>query len=903
MTDSTAPKTTLRIPIRLAGAPGLRYATEPLTFGVPFAEGAFPAGAAKRDPACLGPAEAGGKGWLFPDAPRLRAVTADGRELPLQTAVMTTWKPDLKHIKWLLADLQANPARDGETVWLERADDPTDRSDPTDRITTTSADGLLTLDTGILRLTLRTDFPRWKKREWDSPFAGCAVRAPDGAWREALQGPGLLLYMKDQHGNLYTSLGACPAPTVVIEEQGPLRVCVLIIGCLMSEQGVRFCPYRLRLHLYAGKADLRIFHTFIFDQDPTRIQLQAIGLKACVKPGEGAAAALGGVDALSGLSDRSDKPDSLSVLQSDDLHYTVTRDGAAAGSGEKAPGWAALGGTNAGVVAAVRDFWQEYPKGLAVGRDALDVRVWPEDAPRPLSFLTPFDEPPIFFNGTRDQAEIKRLLAERPTAPLALQSFKIASLDDVRWVEETMERLAPGRAMSYCDFMGQSTGVGAAKTTEIVLRFTAGPVATDEATAFAAAVQVPLCGIVDPGHLCGTDVFGPFLPAGHPAFAAVDRRLTDIYERSMMDPLVRCRRYGMMLHGHLVNAHTGGASHLVYHYYKDTAPDKALRYVGPYNNEAMDLALGPWGQFLRTGDRRYLRQAQLTARAIADVSFVHADPGEPANVGCIHYHGAHVWSNTLNRSHSEVGTIMADYYLTGNRRALEVALEAADGLLLDKVEPCGILNCFAALYREFTGPLSILLEAYQATWHEKYGAPAERSLNWLLRTVRTPGWLPGSVYTRGPRGQEAVVDPECAPGAGACNPMHVFAPALRLFPSQALRDFVLAQAAWGHGLDAAFALTGDRRYAAAAYDGLMNMKMEDNEEVVRALFYHPCLSDLVPRNMKTAAQALDADPEGFREFVKRWREAGKPLTDVPPVRPETDKQPRGLSLGVLSLEP
>ncbi len=62
----------LRIPIALAGEPGVPYGLEPLTFGVPFAEGAFPAGTA------------------------LRCITADGRALPLQTAEVATWKPDLQ---------------------------------------------------------------------------------------------------------------------------------------------------------------------------------------------------------------------------------------------------------------------------------------------------------------------------------------------------------------------------------------------------------------------------------------------------------------------------------------------------------------------------------------------------------------------------------------------------------------------------------------------------------------------------------------------------------------------------------------------------------------------------------------------------------------------------------------
>lgn len=105
----------LCIPIRLAGETGVRYTTEPLTFGVPFAEGAFPSGA------------------------RRRCVTANGRELPLQTSEVATWKPDLKHVKWLLADLQADPERDGETVWLEAGKDRSDPADQTTPITTTAA--------------------------------------------------------------------------------------------------------------------------------------------------------------------------------------------------------------------------------------------------------------------------------------------------------------------------------------------------------------------------------------------------------------------------------------------------------------------------------------------------------------------------------------------------------------------------------------------------------------------------------------------------------------------------------------------------------------------------------------------------------------------------------------------
>ena len=888
-----------RIPVTLVGESGVRYAQEPMTFGVSFAEGAFPSGS------------------------HLRAVTADGRELPLQTSVMTTWKKDLKDVKWLLADIQADPAVDGEAVFLEYPasakssdesdpSDKSDRSDATAAMTIATANGILTVDTGVLRLKMRADYERWRLRENTSPFAGCQIKTADG-WRDVWQGAGLLLYMKDQHGNLYTSEGICPAPRIVVEEQGALRVCLLVTGHLYSAQGLRFCPYKLRIHLYAGKADLRIFHTFVFDQDPTRIQLKAIGLKVFAKTGDGAVAAVGGEGATAhasrnltpdvngyatmgaiGCDHVRDRPNSanttsgqLSILQSDDLHYAARLNDQPFGAGAKSLGWASLSGPEASVVAGIRDFWQEYPKGFAVSSAGIDIRIWPEDAPQPLSFLSPFDEPPIDFRGTRDEEKIKRLLAENPTAPLSLKQFWT---DDVKWIEDVMARLAPGRKMSYNDFMGPFTGIGTAKTTEIVLRFAEGQIPTADAAAFGATVQEPLAGIVDPGYLCGTDVFGPFLPAGHPQFEELDRELTAFHERIHVKPIQRARRYGMFMYGHMINAHAPSCPDAVHNLYINSdEPEKALRYIGPFGNEAADSVQWVWSQFLRSGRRCDLRWAQLASRATADTSFVHAFPNHEENVGCIHYHGPHVWHNGLNRSHSNVGGIAMDYYVTGNRRLRDVILEAADGLADNKLEPCGIVSCFAPISREFIIPVAILLEAYQINWHEKYGTPAERSLNWFLRTVRTPGFLPNHVFTRGPRGDHAEVEGECHDVA--CNTDQMLTPALRLFPSKALRDFIVDRTNPDD-------LMSEREMAAAA------LGARDFAGAIRNAgnpgIYHHSACDWVPRCLKLAALAAEKDP-GFWKWAEKWTKEQK--ANPKPPRPMPPEVKGRVQLGALSTEP
>jgi hypothetical protein len=171
--------------------------------------------------------------------------------------------------------------------------------------------------------------------------------------------------------------------------------------------------------------------------------------------------------------------------------------------------------------------------------------------------------------------------------------------------------------------------------------------------------------------------------------------------------------------------------------------------------------------------------------------------------------------------------------------------------------------------------------------------------------VRTPGRLPSSVYTRGPRGAEAVVDPECPPGSGACNPYHVFDPALRLFPSGPLREFVLAQADHGGaGLCQAYDLTGDPKYAAAALAGLLGVKTTIGTDRVLC-FYDFSACDELPRRMKTVALAAAADPDGFWEYARRWRDQraqADAAASGKPSKPEPEQYPL-TSLGVLSTEP
>lgn len=889
---SSRTRTKKTIALRCIGREGLRYGRRPITLGIPFADGALRVGAS------------------------VRLVDGNGSPIPVQTQCLATWHRDLEFVKWLLVDAQVDLcegwARDLTLEYPADAPPP----EPEQRVWVEEEGAYLRVDTGAMRLWIRRTFHEWQSPSRPDVFARCAVRT-EGGWRDLLRGsPGPFLYMRDQYGNDYDSCSAGPAPEVVVEEAGPLRACIRIDGYHAAGQGQRFYPYTLRVHLYAGQRDLVICHTFVYDQDPHSVELSAIGMRFPLVLGGHLRAAVGGEETAHWAANWRE----MTMLQSDDIHYVVRRDGRPYGAGAKAAGWASLNGDLGGAVAVVKDCWQEYPKGFALNADGIDVQIWPESHGQNLAFTTPFEEPALQFVGEdgaplRDEGEIRRLLAEHPTAPLHLKSLNIRSVQEAAWVEGIIEQHAPGRTITYND-TGTNVGIGAAKTTEIHVRLSGTALDDDEAEALAQAVQEPVVAVVDPEYVCATGAFGHFYHRGDPRFAQVDQDLDDLFETVAVDPVTRCKLYGMMRYGDMVCAHSPAVG-WVYLLYKHSDPEKALRYVGPYHNEAVDQIMAVWGQYTRTGEREALLIAQRYAQTVADVAFVHAYPGHPEQIGLIHYHNGHPWSGGLSPSHSIVSGILTGYYLTGNRRMLDVAIEAADRVVRTQ-EPAGILSCRdRRLHREFTGPLSILLDPYQATWAEKYGELARRSLNWLLRTVPEPGRLPNSVFTRGEQGDEAVVQPPCLPEVAWGNKYHVYEPVLRLFPSQTLKEFLVSEAdywVWKSPQDMlnyqctticfAYDLTGDVSYAAYAQhliESNLNafaQGVRDEEHMdFQALWY----SGFIPRLMRTVATAWDKDPQGFEATVDAWLRKRQGMPDRE-AEPRPDQGPEK-SLGRLSTAP
>ena len=894
--------------IRLTAAGDGRsvYKGQPVTFGVPLPEGAL-----KRE-----------------DLQAVSITDGEGNACPVQTQCTATWKNDLKHVKWLLADTRVSLA-EGETERTFFLDlDGTESGDAGPRVTVNTVDDSLQIDTGPMRVRLRKEFPLshgYGARPGDHSlefapdvFKSCQLKTAEG-WREMLKGDhGIHLYMKDANGVVYDSCTRGFCPRVIVEEQNDLRCCVKVDGLHHSLDGRTFCPYVLRLHFYAGKADIKVFHTFVFDQDPESVALSAVGIRIPVDLGAGVRASFAGSEG----PHASDEWRELRFTQTGHKAYTVERDGRELAAGTRSLCRAAMLGGRGSLAAVFRDGWQEYPFGFTLRPGVMEVEVWPEASGKPLEFATPYREAPIVEFGfdpykvvPGEEEKFVRLINEHPTAPISVKAMNPRSIEKIAWTEAMLEKHAGGRVIGYND-LHINNGAGAAKTSEIHLRFSAGTLSEDELNELAVSVQDPLVVLAEASSVCASGAFGPCHHAGDPLFAAVDANLDRITYEVGFEPDELCEHYGKMRYGNLPGTHSA-PSHWVYCYYKKTEPLKAARYQGVTNNEANGEIFAFWGGFIRAGRRDYFLRAQKVSRCVADVGTIHAHPEKPENVGGMHGHSSHCWTGHPTTSHTLVAGYLTDYYFTGNRRLLDVAEEAAERVFNFYQERIGIVAHHGNhLLREYTGAISVLLETYQATWKEKYRWLAERSLDILLKSRNEEPFLSNSIRTAGFLGNEILAKPPGYPEVAWGNRYLVFESALRLFGrSPALEKLIMDEAdyyTWRCPVAIgqypvpicyAYQLTGNLHYAAFAkwlIEDLLDafMKQRDGEGAI-----HPGdnrVNGYVPKFMWVVRDAVDRDPEAFESACREWREK----RDATPDRPEMGRPDAApfKSLGTLTPE-
>ena len=238
----------------------------------------------------------------------------------------------------------------------------------------------------------------------------------------------------------------------------------------------------------------------------------------------------------------------------------------------------------------------------------------------------------------------------------------------------------------------------------------------------------------------------------------------------------------------------------------------------------------------------------------------------------------------------------------------EVGLEVADGAVRNQEKAGIISNRSRRLNREFTTPVLCVIEAYVNSWDAKYGDLARRSLKWLLRIQEKPGIFPMSLFTRGLRGDEAVVEASTSPLELSAIVYPIFFEGLRHFDEPLLRETILAAAdlviATGDLGDhratfcsLAYEMTGDPIYAAYCKHLLEEYKRyaRDTVELRNIAFFSGIRNGHIPVVMFTVTRAMEKDAAGLAAAEERLKER---LGKTPRKFSTISSAPQERSLGV-----
>jgi hypothetical protein len=577
-------------------------------------------------------------------------------EIPLQTESLARW-PD-GSIRWLLLDFQIDLAAKQKKALTLRYGGEVRRAPVANPVRITKqADGKVVIEPGPVRLVYDP--------KWFMPQGTAWLTRPSGNRKDDRPvtlnciADGILLV----DGHDFSPMGA--TAEIMVEQAGPVRACIRVSGWHESE-GERMFRYVARIHAWRGQPAIRVFYTFINDQQESltaKIRCLVLNLWAHSYRGEP-------VFLLDGEPPPKDKGGltNARLLQVDEDHRLLG-DKAVAGRG---CAWAAVGfdrPDGAGLAVGLRQFWQNWPKGIGCSQA--------------------FGQRGVF-------------LALCPTLPKGLY--------DGKPLEEENKLYYALRGGVY------TFKVGVAKTHEFWINYLSGKPDAKRLGAFFQAAEEPLLAVPEPAHVSATKALGEFPPADPQGkrFAGYDAWLSRSLD-SHLKYREKDREYGMLNYG-------------------DWYGERKVNW----GNLEYDLAHGMFVQYLRTGDRRYFLRGEQAARHHIDVDVVHAtnphlkNPwGPPPQVGeiwlhCLNHTGGYYenaplpvdrtyqMGHSTNFGHVWVGGDFEYYYLTGDRRAREVAIEIADAM----TRHCP--TAYSDHIRGLGWPIVLELNAYEATGDRKY---------------------------------------------------------------------------------------------------------------------------------------------------------------------------------------
>ncbi len=281
-------------------------------------------------------------------------LLAGDTEIPAQIETTARW-PD-GSIKWLLVTLAADvEARETGQYRLQYGS-RVRRADVTQGLSISEQDGEVRIETGVMQFTIdRAGNLAELQRDGRSLLRKDSVCAS---------------HATDSDAATYNTLGS--RANMVVEERGPLRVVVKVTSWLTGEGGERLMRIEKRIMAYRGAAFLRVEHTFVMDQPQKFTNLEKLAYRVPIP----AMQTTWRVPTVGG-SELTLQPADSSAWQRFDREFVTVVDGKETPRPGRIVG-SIVADQPDGAAVAVRDFWQNYPKGFSVAADGVDIDLCPD---------------------------------------------------------------------------------------------------------------------------------------------------------------------------------------------------------------------------------------------------------------------------------------------------------------------------------------------------------------------------------------------------------------------------------------------------------------------------------------------------------------------------------------------
>jgi hypothetical protein len=309
----------------------------PVTGGVPIAEGAAPPGIA------------------------FHLRDGNGRDVPLQTSILARWKDG--SARWVLLDFQSQPPPSGRLSYV-----------------LSWGDNVQPREVNVPVCQIAGEKPSLRSGDF-------FVSTADDVLLNISDRVDVLFSLTDAQGRVCDTV----LESAEVETAGRLRSTLSLVGSFYFPSGGRWFQFRLRASVYAGLSMIRLEPLILIDAGVGVIQ-KIRELKLTLRSrGKVRSVRLGGDPGWEGTTDTA-----VRLFQYDDEHYRLQ---GAKGGGGKAPGWAEFHDEEGPVAAALRDFWQQWPKSLEVSEEGISIGLLPRFEEGDYAHMEPWYKYQYLFEG------------------------------------------------------------------------------------------------------------------------------------------------------------------------------------------------------------------------------------------------------------------------------------------------------------------------------------------------------------------------------------------------------------------------------------------------------------------------------------------------------------------------